>query len=84
MKKFYQKINVRDIYQSYNFIPEKELDKTYIRDFKYINSIAVTQNLLDFVEGSALLEASEIIITDHRAILIDINLDSYFKETMSS
>jgi len=35
------------------------------------------------VDRLKLLEASEIIIIDYRVILIDINFDSYFEETMS-
>ena len=73
---------MRDIYQSYNLIPKKSLDRTYIRGSKYIDSIA-TQNLLDFVERSKLLEANEVTIIDHRVFLIDINLEGYFEETLS-
>ena len=84
MKHFYYEINDRNIHQSYNLILESELDKTHIRGSKCINSITGIQNLLDFVEGLKLLEASDITITGYRAILIDINFDSYFEEIISS
>ena len=82
-KEFFNKIKVRDIHQSYNLKPEKSLDGIYIGGSKYINSIVATQSLLDFIERSKLLEANEVTITDHRVFLIDINLEGYFKETLS-
>ena len=84
IKSFFNKIKVRDVYQRYNLILEKNLDKIYIRGSKYIDSVAITQNLLDFVEESKLLEANEVTISDYRALLIDINLEEYFEEIISS
>ena len=46
--------------------------------------MAISHNLLDFMEGSKLLEVNKVTISDHRALLIDINLEEYFKEIMSS
>ena len=40
--------------------------------------MAISQNLLDFIEESKLLEANKVAILDHRALLIDINLEEYF------
>ena len=40
IKEFFNKIKVRDIHQSYNLIPEKSLDRTYIGGSKCIDSIA--------------------------------------------
>ena len=83
IKDFFQELKVQDIYQSYNLIADKELDCTYIGGSSYIDSIAGTQNILDFVEGSKLLEANEITISDHRKFVIDINIESYFGESFS-
>jgi len=84
IKSFFNKIKLWDIHQSYNLIPENNLDKTYIRGLKCIDSVAITQNLLDLIKGSKLLEANKVTKSDHRVLLIDINLEEYFKETMSS
>ena len=83
IKDFFQELKVWDIHQSYNLIADKELDCTYIGGSRCIDSIAGTQNILDFMEGSKLLEANEIIILDYRAFVIDINMESYFKERLS-
>ena len=63
IKDFFQELKVRDIYQSYNLIADKELDCTYIGGSRCIDSIAGTQNILDFVEGSKLLKANKITIS---------------------
>ena len=46
-------------------LKDEELDPIFIRGSNCIDSITATYNLLDFVEGSKLLEAYEIIIMDH-------------------
>ena len=38
---------MRDIHQSYNLIADKDLDSTYIKGSKYIDSIAAIQNILE-------------------------------------
>ena len=64
-------------------IAHKELDCTYIGGSRYTDSIEGTQNILDFVEGSKLLEANEITILDYHAFVININMESYFEEILS-
>ena len=59
------------------------MDLTFIRGSKCINSIVATYSLLDFVEGSKLLEAYEITITDYRSFIIDINMERYFNYQLS-
>ena len=68
------------MHESYNIIQYEDLDPTFIRGSKCIDSIAATYNLLDFVEGSKLLEAHEITIIDHRSFIIDINIERYFDD----
>jgi predicted membrane-bound spermidine synthase len=48
-----------------------------------INSIAVTPELIEFVENYKLLETNDIVITDHRACVIEVNLSEYFSEIFS-
>ena len=60
------------------------MDKIYSKKSKYIDSIAAIQNLLDFIEESSLLETNEVILTNYRAFVIDINLESYFEDDTST
>ena len=40
----------------------------------------VTLEILEYVEGSKLHERHEIIDIDYRLYIVDIDLESYFKE----
>ena len=73
-----------NVHQSYNLIPKNNLDKICIEGLKCIDSVVIFQNLLDSMKGFKLLEVNEVTILDHWVLLIDINLEEYFEETMSS
>ena len=40
----------------------------------------MSEELLEFVEGSLLVSNKKITNTDHRACVIDVNLEEYFNE----
>ena len=42
-----------------------------------------TYNIMNYVEGSALLEIDSISNIDHRAFLVDINIVEYFEDNFS-
>ena len=45
-----------------------------------IDSIAVTNGILEYVEGYKLLGNNDIAYSDHRAYVVDIALEEYFSE----
>ena len=67
-----------------NQVAEDQLDVVQKRGSKCIDSIVITQSLLQFVEGCKLLEVNEIISTQYCFYLIDINLEEYFQEKFTS
>ena len=77
-------IGVEDAHSRINNIDLKQLDKTYINRLKAIDSIAVSEGLIEFVESSKLIYHNEIIFSDHRAYIVDINIEEYFNNQMSS
>ena len=60
------------------------MDLTQKRGFNSINSIAVSLNLMKYVEGCKLLEINEVIATDYRSYIIDINFEEYFQENLTN
>jgi len=48
-----------------------------------INSIAATHGILEFIEECKLLPYNEVIFSDHRAYVVNINLEEYFNEQLS-
>ena len=60
------------------------MDNTYRNRLKCINSVAVSENIMRFLEGSKLCETYEILDTDHRRYIIDININGYFNKEFSN
>ena len=82
IQRFYRLLGLRDIHTTVNNI-NQPLDSTHINGSKCIDSIAMTVNLIDFVEESILLESCEIIPSNHHGYIIDLNLEDYFEESLT-
>ena len=74
---------MKDVHQTTNGVELKEMNHTYSRGIKCIDSIVETPSTRKYVEGSSLRETNEIINTDHQSHVIDINLEECFKEEFS-
>ena len=72
---FHAELGVRDAYSLFNMIELEDLDYVFIARSKYIDSIAASYNLIEFVEGSQLYNTNKIINTDYRSYMIDINIE---------
>ena len=51
---------------------------------KPIDTIAATEGAIEHVDGCKLLYHAEVVISDHRPHVIDVNLEEYFNECFSS
>ena len=83
IRKFYSEIGVDEVHSRINQTPIENLDKTCVNGSNAIDSVAVSEGLMEFVEGSLLVSNNEIINTDHRAYIVDANLEDYFNEEFS-
>ena len=83
IKKFFNDIGVEDIHSRYNNIPPKEMDKTFINGSNPIDTIAASEGIMKNIEGSKLISHTEIVPTDYRAYVADINLEDYFNDECS-
>ena len=50
-------------------------DNTYIIGSKYINFIITISRVINFIEGCKLINYNQILESDYRGYLIDINLE---------
>ena len=50
---------------------------------KVIGTIAASYSLIEYVKGCKLLEYNEIMVSDHRVHVIDMNLEDYFNKQLS-
>jgi len=83
VQKFHEEIGVKEVHVIANNIEIERLDRTYKNGSKPIDSIAATCGIMDFVEGCKLLSYNEIVETDHRAYMVDVNIEEYFDENMN-
>ena len=63
------------MHQIFNIIELTKLDHTYSRGTKCIDVIAISETLLEYLEGSKLFEIYKITNTDHRECVINMNLE---------
>ena len=66
-----------------NSILINELDKTEVNSSKVIDTIIASCWEIEYVKGYTLLEYNEIVLSDYRSCLIDVNLEGYFDEQFS-
>ena len=59
------------------------MDHIHVRGQKGIDSIDVTPNLRNHIEGSKLFETDEIVNTNHQQYVVNINLEEFFQEEFS-
>ena len=82
-KQFFVELQLKDFHQTFNRIEVSQTDHTNNRGTKCIDSIVVTPNLRKQIEGSRLFEKNEIVNTEHRSYVVDINLEEDFQEDFS-
>ena len=83
IQRFLENIGVIEVHHRYNNIEINQLDHTERRGSEPIDVFAVSRGLIRFVEGSLLNEYFDIIITNHRSYIVDINFEGYFDQQMS-
>ena len=83
VQKFFTELGVQDVHSNINRILNELIDKININRSWPIDSIAITVGILEYVEGSKLLGNNDVVFSDHRLYLIDVNLEEYFNDQFS-
>ena len=79
VRQFYAEIGVTDVHSKINNVMIIQLDKTYKRGSRAIDSIAASSGIMEYIEGSKLVDYSEIVESDHRGYVIDVAMEEYFE-----
>ena len=82
-QRFFEELGITDAHSRINNIPIDQLDKTYINGSNAIDAIAMSEGILEHVEGSILLSYAEIVSSDHRPHIVDANMEDYFNEELN-
>ena len=72
---FHTELGVKDVHSSFNMIELKNLDHICIVRSKWIDSITMSYDLIEFIEGSKLHKTNDITNTDYRSYVIDLNIE---------
>ena len=83
MQHFFAELQVQELHNIFNELDVKELDHMHSRGTTCVDSLVATPNIRKHTEGSRMFETSEIMITDHIACGVDINLEEYFQKEFS-
>jgi len=83
IQQFFSEIGVKDIHSTTNNIEITQMDNTNVNGSHPIDSIAATREISDYIEGCQMVDNNDIIYTDHRGYLVDINLEDYFNDQLS-
>ena len=68
------------MYYYYNQLSSNKIDPAQKRGLNCTDGIFIAEEMIEVIEGSKLLEVNEIVVTDHRSYIIDINLKEYFQD----
>ena len=83
IRKFFREIGVEDTHSRVNNIPLASLDRTHVHGSNPIDTFAASEGLIDYVEGVKLVPHNEIVNSDHRAYIVDVNVEEYFNDEFS-
>ena len=68
---------------SHQNLSNDRLDLMQINGSKCIDSMAISIDLLSYIEGSIITETNKITISDHRGYNFNLSLEDYFGTEMS-
>ena len=81
---FFNRTGLNDVFSYFHDIDETIREPTFIRGPRCIDTLAATMGLLDFFDGIRIMNFSEIVLTDHRGIMADIDINAYFEMETST
>ena len=67
-----------EIYEALNGETAKSKDKTYELGSKQIDTVLVTEEVLESLQGSLLLDFKDVVDSDHRGFIFDLDVYQYF------
>ena len=83
MRKFFSEIRVENTHHHQNNIPLDEIDETQTNGSTPIDSITVSEGIMECIEGAKLINHNDIFFSNHRACIIDFNVEEHFNVQLS-
>jgi len=83
MQQFIRENSFYELHQELNKVEENKRDNTYKNGQKQIDVILGTEPILQATRGSKIIDFNEVIITDHRGFIFNVDINEYFEITAS-
>jgi len=78
MQEFLRVNGLYEVHHEVNMIDSSDRDKTSKSGSNQIDGVFSTKGILQHIEGYKLTNFEEIILTDYRGFIFDINIKLYF------
>ena len=80
IQEFVVEMGLYEVFGEVHEVDKNDRDGTFEYGTKCVDYVLVSEGMLNVVEGIELIECNEIVDSDHRGYLTDLNLETYFKE----
>ena len=80
IQEFVVEMGLYEVFGEVHEVDENDRDGTFECGTKCIDYVLVSEGMLNVVEGIELIECNEIVDSDHRGYLTDLNLEMHFEE----
>jgi len=67
-----------EIYEALNGETVESKEKTYKSGSKQIDAVLATEEVLELLQGSLLLDFKDVVDSDHRGFIFDLDVYQYF------
>ena len=78
MKRFIRENRLFKVHETLNKIEDAIKDKMHKTGSKKINAVLATEDVLRAIQGSILVDFKDIIDTDHRGFIFNLDVKEYF------
>lgn len=83
IQEFYNCTGLYDVFSYDHNINEDDRETTFIQGVHCIDTLAMTNSIVLYDEVSIILNFNEVVVTDHRAIMADLNINANFQAEIS-
>ena len=73
-------MGLHEIFREIHEVNDNDRDGTFECGKKCVDYVLVSEGMLNVVEGIELIECNEIVDSDHRGWLTNVNLETHFGE----
>ena len=79
MQRFMRENGLLEIHENLNEVDYMQRDRTHKEGSKQIDAVLATDGIRQCMKGSLIVDFNNIVISDHRGFVFDIDIKEYFQ-----